>query len=112
MASVTLEQLWKEIDTLHEEKFPKHELRPIHGAGAKSNPRTMFIFINPTAKNSSTSKDWSGPRYPFIGTKQVWRIFSRAGLFDAALMERIETATSWSPELTHDVEAFLAKKGM
>ena len=68
---------------------------PILGGGKEDNPDNMFIFINPTHKNQSSSKEWKGSRYPFIGTRQVWRIFHKAGLFDNGLMKRIEETREW-----------------
>jgi uracil-DNA glycosylase len=106
-----IEELYAAVDTLHDKQFPHHELRPIHGAGRKHKPNVMFVFINPTARNASTSRSWKGPRYPFIGTKQIWRIFHRAGLFDDMLMQRIEAEKEWSLKLAQDVERFLEKKG-
>lgn len=70
----------------------------------------MFVFINPTKRNISSDKKWKGPRFPFIGTKQVWRIFHRAGLFDDELMQQINNSSNWSVEFTNKVLEFLKKK--
>lgn len=111
LACNTLEALWRYTDELHDKRYPDHDLRPILGNGKTLKPDVMFVFINPTARNVSTSRTWRGPRFPFIGTRQVWRIFHRAGLVDDLLMRRIEESPSeWSLELTQEVLAFLRRK--
>jgi len=84
---------------------------PILGNGDINKPKIMFVFINPTSRNISSDKNWEGLRFPFIGTKQVWRIFHKAGLFDNELMDRIDNSIYWSIELTNHVLSFLQKKG-
>lgn len=70
----------------------------------------MFVFINPTKRNISSDPFWQGPRFPFIGTKQVWRIFHRAGLFDDVLMENINSQHTWTVDFTNEVLRFLQRK--
>ncbi|MFH1173910.1 MAG: uracil-DNA glycosylase family protein [archaeon] len=106
-----LDALWKELERVHASNYPDHELVPIIGNGQTHKPKCMFVFINPTVRNISSDKNWQGPRYPFLGTKHIWRIFSRAGLFDERLLARIEQSTYWSVGLAEDVLAFLRRKG-
>lgn len=84
---------------------------PILGNGKSFKPKIMFIFINPTARNISSDKSWQGPRFPFIGTKQVWRVFHRAGMFDDELMKAINNSSIWSVEFTNKVLMFLQERG-
>jgi uracil-DNA glycosylase len=107
MMAQFLEQLWNDVDAIHRRNFPASRLMPIVGNGKTNRPDVMFVFINPTIRNSSSDPSWKGPRFPFIGTKQVWRIFHRAGFFDDALMQEIEKNKSWSLDLTTRVLAFL-----
>lgn len=106
----TLEHLWTLVDNVNKKHFPENNLAPILGNGKTNNPKIMFIFINPTHANSSSRKEWSGPRYPFIGTKAVWRVFHRAGLFNDELMHEIERSKEWSLEFTNQVLAFLKQQ--
>jgi len=99
----TLEELWKIVHEVNEKHFPENKLMPILGNGKTLQPKFMFIFINPTRANISSDPGWKGPRFPFIGTKQVWRIFHRAGMFDDGLMNEINHSGAWSPELTSKV---------
>lgn len=106
----TLDHLWKYVHETHDAHFPDHPLMPILGNGQCSKPKIMFVFINPTARNSSSHRHWQGPRFPFIGTKQIWRIFHRAGLFDDALLTAINKQSTWSLAFTEEVLRFLKNK--
>ncbi|MBU2522920.1 MAG: hypothetical protein KKE23_01365, partial [Nanoarchaeota archaeon] len=106
----SLKDLWEIVQEVNKQHFPKNKLMPILGNGKTERPRFMFVFINPTHANISSSKDWQGPRFPFIGTKQVWRVFHKAGLFDDQLMEEMNNSKSWSLEFTNKVLKFLTSK--
>lgn len=108
----SVNQLWEQVHKLHHQHFPDHSLAPILGGGQTINPEVMFVFINPTARNISSDPNWQGPRFPFIGTKQIWRVFHRTGFLDDALIRRIEQNSPWSVELAEEVEEFLRKKGL
>ncbi len=106
----SLPQLWEAVDKINKQYYPENKLKPILGGGCGWRPRFMFVFINPTYANISSDPAWPGPRFPFIGTKPVWRIFHRAGLFDPELMVEIENTSAWSLRLTRVVENFLQSK--
>ena len=106
----TLEELWKVVDDVNKKHFPENSLKPIVGNGKIFHPKVMFVFINPTHVNISSDSNWAGPRFPFIGTKAVWRVFHRAGLFDDELIDSINNSKSWSLELTNKVLDFLKSK--
>ena len=72
----------------------------------------MFVFINPTARNISSDPKWEGPRYPFIGTRSVWRVFHRAGFLTDSLISRIEANSDWSVEFAGELEGFLRERGI
>jgi len=108
----TLSELWARVEQVNRTHFPGNALAPILGGGQVSKPKAMFVFINPTVRNVSSDLDWQGPRFPFIGTKQVWRVFYRAGLFDSELMQQIESVSDWSVEFTGKVLKFLQDRGL
>jgi DNA polymerase len=97
------------VYTLNRKQFPGSKLLPVVGNGKVSRPKFMFVFINPTKRNASSHPRWQGPRFPFVGTKNVWDVFHRAGLFDDKLMYRIKYDTSWSLEFTRSVLWFLKR---
>jgi len=50
----------------------------------------MFIFMNPTARNVSTQKNWKGLRAPWLGTKNVWNIFYKLKLLSKSSFEKTQ----------------------
>ena len=105
-----LEELWDIVLKINKQNFPENDLMPIVGNGKTEKPKVMFVFINPTKRNISSDKNWTGPRFPFIGTKQIWRIFHRAGLFDDKLINQINNSSTWSVEFTNKVLNFLKER--
>ncbi len=99
-------KLWENVHDL-DRKFSGNNLAPIMGNGKTENPKFMFVFINPTSRNTSSNPKWQGPRFPFIGTKQIWRIFYHAGIFNSNLMQEIESGSIWDIEFTIKVLDFL-----
>lgn len=84
-----LTQLFDELDNLHS-IYGDKEFTPIYGAGQIIKPRICLVFMNPTARNVSSHKSWKGLRAPWIGTKSIWKMFYRLGLFkDEDLIQEI-----------------------
>ncbi len=110
MSLCSLNELWEEVDYINKTNFPDNGLKPIVGNGKIQNPKFMFVFINPTHVNISSSPNWQGPRFPFIGTKPVWRIFHKAGMLNNELIEQINSSNDWSLEFTGSVLDFLKVK--
>src|SRR3989338_3088400 len=105
-----LTQLWQKIEELNQKHFSDNHLKAILGGGCAEKPEIMFVFINPTARNISSSSSWNGPRTPFLGTAQVWKIFADAGWFDRVLQEEIRQRTrtkSWDVPFAERVIAEL-----
>ncbi len=109
MEKIGLKDLWEDVRLVNKEHFPDNKLKPILGNGKTSKPKIMFVFINPTHLNISSKLSWKGPRYPFIGTKPVWRVFHRAGMLSDGLMRRIEN-NEWSAEFAEELLIFLKSK--
>ena len=107
-----LNELWGCVHELNLRHFSENRLMPILGGGKTHRPKMMLVFINPTARNISSNPDWKGPRFPFIGTKQVWRIFHRAGLLENSLARQIEADPNWTTKFTEKVLKFLSDKGI
>ena len=45
--------------------------------------------MNPTGRNIASSPNWKGRRSPWIGTKNIWKLFYRIGLLDEEIYENI-----------------------
>lgn len=74
----------------------------IYGAGQIDNPDICFIYMNPTARNVSASKVWTGLKAPWIGTKNIWRLYAELGLIDK------ETYADIANKKTHEWDEHFA----
>lgn len=88
-ADLQIKKAKREIDRL-QKLYGGCDLRAIYGAGCTSNPKLLFLFMNPTARNISSSPDWSGLRAPWVGTKNIWKVFKAVGLLDKDIVRKIE----------------------
>ena len=97
-------QLHKEYDKL-QTKYGDPTLSSIYGAGCINNPEIMFIFMNPTGRNISSTSSWKGLRAPWIGTKQVWDIFENLGLLQSKIYLKIKRIKSgeWDYNFANEV---------
>lgn len=87
-------------------------LQHILGGGKILRPDIMFVFINPTARNVSSRPDYCGPRFPFLGTKEVWNVFAKAGMFPSDLLDKINGANGrWDKRLIKSVIGSVASNG-
>ena len=48
-----------------------------------------FIFMNPTGRNMAVDPGWKGKRSPWIGTKNIWKLFYSIGLLDEKIYKEI-----------------------
>jgi len=99
-----LEGLKKAADAL-QEKHGHGKLSAIYGAGCIFKPDILFLFMNPTARNVSAFFGWKGIRAPWIGTKNVWKIFNKIGILDGGFYKIINEGAReiWSENFARDV---------
>jgi hypothetical protein len=83
-----LEDLKAEYDKL-QLKYGAKELTSIYNGGCSSNADICFVFMNPTGRNIASSPTWKGRRSPWLGTKNIWKLFYRVGLLDKELYTEI-----------------------
>ena len=83
-----LEDLKAEYDKL-QIKYGAKELTSIYNGGCTDNPEICFVFMNPTGRNIASNPNWKGRRSPWIGTKNIWKLFYRIGLLDEEIYESI-----------------------
>lgn len=83
-----LSDLNKEYDKL-QRKYGAKELNSIYNGGSIS-PDICFIFMNPTGTNPASKKEWTGLRAPWIGTKNIWKLFYRIGLLEENIFNEIQ----------------------
>lgn len=83
-----LEDLKNEYDKL-QTKYGAKELISIYNGGCTNKPDMCFVFMNPTGRNIASDPNWKGRRSPWIGTKNIWKLFYRIGLLEEKIYENI-----------------------
>ena len=72
-------------------KYGDKNLNSVYGGGEEHSPKICLVFMNPTAKNIATSKNWDGVRYQWLGTKQIWKFLTVVGIFGEKLNNEIQS---------------------
>lgn len=88
-------ELFPKFNDLHL-AYGSETATPIYGAGQINNPEICLIFMNLTAKNVSSNPNWEGIRAPWIGTRNVWMLLHKLGLFNNS--EIIDAIKKMKPE--------------
>ncbi len=91
-----IKDLNKEYDKL-QKKYGSKELDAIYNGGCENSPDIMFIFMNPTGRNIASTKTWQGRKSPWLGTKNIWKLFYKIGLLDEEIFKETQKrkATEW-----------------
>lgn len=99
-----LEELYEKYDKL-QRKYGDKSLNSIYFGGKKENPKLCFVFMNPTAGNIAAEKSWDGPRYPWLGTKNVWKLFHELKLIDDDIFTEIQSKKKqdWTKDFSEKV---------
>lgn len=87
---MTLDELNIKYDKL-QKKYGEKTLKSIYNGGCSNNPDICFVFMNPTGRNIASSPEWTGPRSPWLGTKNIWDLFYAVNLFDEELYKEIKS---------------------
>jgi uracil-DNA glycosylase len=106
--------LFPKFDQL-QARFGSQKLRSIYGAGKIINPEICLIFMNPTARNVAASASWEGIRAPWLGTKNVWKLLDKIGLFrNRSMLSKIQNMKpeDWTPAFAHDLYNEVAKESV
>ena len=105
-----LEDLKVEYDKL-QVKYGAKELTSIYNGGCANNPDVCFVFMNPTGRNIASNPNWKGRRSPWIGTKNIWKLFYKIGLLDEEIYEKIiaKKPQEWNEEFADFVYANVEK---
>jgi len=98
------------FDKFHNIYGAKH-LSSIYGAGCIKHPRIMFVFMNPTGRNVSTNYKWRGIRAPWLGTKNIWKLFYATGFISKKTFQEIQRfrVEDWTPEFSMKLYGEIAK---
>ena len=99
-----LKDLNKEYDKL-QKKYGDKDLNSIYNGGCDNNPDICFVFMNPTARNIASSKNWKGLKSPWIGTKNIWDLFDKLNLIDKDIYATIKSikGSEWTEKFANEV---------
>jgi DNA polymerase len=84
-----LKDLQKDYDKL-QMKYGAKELDSIYNGGCENNPNICFVFMNPTGKNIASDKSWLGRKSPWLGTKNIWKLFYNVDLISKDIYNKIQ----------------------
>ena len=89
-------------------------LDAVFGGGEIRNPDICLVFMNPTARNVSASKEWKGLKAPWIGTKHVWDMLTDIGLFPEETNRAIQlkNPSDWTEEFADEVYREVSRKSL
>lgn len=71
-------------------EYGEPTLSSIYNGGCENNPDICFVFMNPTGKNIASTLEWKGRRSPWIGTKNIWKLFYNIGILDESIFSKIQ----------------------
>ena len=95
-----------------QKKYGEKTLKSIYNGGCSNNPDVCFVFMNPTGRNIASNPEWTGPRSPWIGTKNIWDLFYAVGLFDEDLYKKIKSMkpNEWTEDFATKVYDHIKNK--
>lgn len=99
-----LEDLKEKYDEL-QLQYGAKELDSIYNGGCEDHPDICFVFMNPTGRNIASSKEWKGPKSPWIGTKNIWDLFIKLDLIDKDIYDKIKSikGSEWTVDFANEV---------
>lgn len=74
-----------------QKKFWDENLDAVCWAWNIDNPDICLVFMNPTWKNVSSSKDWKGLKAPWLWTKNIWKMLFGLGFISEKLFDSINS---------------------
>lgn len=75
-------------------KYGNKELNAIYSGGCVEKADICFVFMNPTGKNIASDKSWKGRKSPWLGTKNIWKLFYRTNLLSKGTFAKIQEKKS------------------
>ncbi len=89
MNFLQIADLRKEYDKM-QLKYGAKELDSIYNGGCENHPDICFVFMNPTGKNIASEKTWKGRKSPWLGTKNIWKLFYKVHLLGKDIFDEIQ----------------------
>lgn len=107
------QQLLKEYNKL-QNIYGEKTLDSITWGGKEKFPEICFVFMNPTGRNITANKTWTSIKSPWIGTKNIWKLFNKIDMFNNEIFEEIQKRKSseWNYEFSEKVYEEVRNRGM
>ncbi len=104
----------KDLNTFYDKlqlEYGEPTLSSIYNGGCEDNPDVCFIFMNPTGRNVASTQEWKGRRSPWIGTKNIWKLFVQVGVISKDTFDVIQSKkpNEWTEEYADEVYAEIEK---
>ncbi len=104
----------KDLNTFYDKlqlEYGEPTLSSIYNGGCENNPDVCFIFMNPTGRNVASTQEWKGRRSPWIGTKNIWKLFVQVGVISKDTFDVIQSKkpNEWTEEYADEVYAEIEK---
>ncbi len=111
MIILEIKDLDKYYDKLQLE-YGEPSLCSIYNGGCEKNPDICFVFMNPTGRNVASEKEWKSRRSPWIGTKNIWKLFYSIGIIDEDTNSKIQSLKpkEWNEEFAKEVYGKIEEK--
>lgn len=108
-----LKSLNKKYDAM-QKKYGDYNLDSIYNGGCINNPDICFVFMNPTGRNIASDKKWQGIKSPWLGTKNIWKLFYKVNLIDENLYNEIlsKRPSDWDYEFSDKVYGAITKNNL
>lgn len=105
-----LEKLNSSYDRL-QKKYGAIQLDSIYNGGCFDNPDICFVFMNPTGRNIASVKSWKGRKSPWLGTKNIWKLFYNINLLDKDIYQEIlaKKSKEWNYDFSDRVYENVSK---
>ena len=109
--NLQLESLKPKIDEL-QKQFGHPDYTALYGTGCIKRPDLCFIFMNPTARNVSVNKNWTGLKASWLGTKNTWKLLHQLELIPTELFRTTQEKKpiDWNNEFAMKIYGEIAKK--
>lgn len=106
-----LEELIKKYNEM-QKKYGDKSLDSINFGGCTTNPDICFVFMNPTKRNITSSKEWKGIKSPWIGTKNIWNLFNELKIISDETYHTIKSikGSEWDYSFAEKVYKEVADK--
>lgn len=108
MINSKLKKLYQEADRCRFCRADKNPLQHILAYGALK-PKLMLILVNPTHRNLSSAPGYQGPRFPFIGVRQFWKVLAAGGLINKKITDFLPLKSAWDDKHTEQLQRELIK---